>query len=92
MNQKNDSKILFLIDVFTKPDSSFRLIKTEEDIEKWHPATEEERLAYESLIANENRELLKEWYAKRLWVAGPADLFRRLLEHGIGEKIPQRSG
>ena len=87
MNWKDD-KILLWIDVFTKPDSSFRSVRSEEDVRRWEPHNEEERQAFEALIAKENRELLKAWYARSTWVGGPPDLFRQILQKAIGEELP----
>ena len=91
MNWKDD-KILMWIDVFTKPDSSFRSVRNEEDVRQWQPCNEEERKAFEALIAKENRALLKAWYARSTWVGGPPDLFRQILERAIGEEIPLGKG
>ena len=86
-NWRND-KILVWIDVFSKPDSTFRLVKTEQDVSRWQPHTEEEKQAFSKLIAKEHRELLKAWYAQFSQLDGTANIFRRILERAVGEVIP----
>jgi hypothetical protein len=87
MNWKDD-KILLWIDIFTKPNSSFRSVGNEEDGRQWQPNDGEEKVAFEALIAKENRELLKAWYARSTQVEGHPDLFRKMLENAISEELP----
>ena len=88
MSNWKDDTILVWIDVFTKPDSSWRKVRNEQNWSKRTPQTEEERRAFEALIAKENRELLKAWYAQFPSVNQTADSFRRILERAIGESLP----
>jgi hypothetical protein len=89
-NWKED-KILLLIDIFGKPQSSFREVKSVEDAKAWQPQSEEERNAWAELISKENRELLKAWYAIGSYLNPTADYFRRALEQAIGEELPLKS-
>ncbi len=88
MNDWRDDKILLWIDVFSRPDSSFRRVRSEEDVKEWRPETDRERIAFEGLIAEESRLSLKAWYSTLSSVNPTADAFRRILERAIGEKIP----
>jgi hypothetical protein len=87
MSNWKDDKILVWIDVFSKSDSSFRTV-SDEDFGTWQPRTKEEQAAFGCLVAEENRQLLRLWYARFPALDGRADLFRRLLEHATGEKLP----
>jgi len=86
-NWKNDTILLWL-DVFTKPQSSFREVETAEDANVWEPQGDEEKEAFAKLVANENRELLKAWYARHDYLNPAADLFHQVLERAIGERLP----
>lgn len=85
-NWKED-KVLVWIDVFSKPNSSFRGVGNRDDVLNWQPIKDEEREAFAALIAPENRLILKAWYAKFDRLEGRADLFRQILEHAIGERL-----
>jgi hypothetical protein len=83
-----DDRILLLIDIFGKPQSSFREVSSLQDAKTWQPQSQEERDAWEQLTSTENRELLKAWYARGSYLNPTADLFRHALEQTIGEMLP----
>ncbi len=84
----SEQTILRLMEVFDRPDCSFRGLKTNEQAEAWKPVNEPEQRAFESLIAPENREALKAWYSASTSLNPRAALFRHFLELSIGEKLP----
>ncbi len=92
MSNWSDDKILLWLDVFSRPDSSFRTVRSEEDVKEWQPQTDEEQKAFDALIAKENRGLLKAWYAQFPSINPTADAFRRILERAIGKKLPLGKG
>ena len=81
-------KVLIWLDVFSRPDSSFRKVRSEDDVRDWLPCTEDEREAFEALIALENRVALKNWYSQFESLNPTADAFRRVLERAAGEPLP----
>ena len=87
MSDWRDDKVLVWLDVFGRPDSSFRSVRSDQDVEGWEPRTEIERTAFASLVAEENRELLKAWYSQFPSNSPTADAFRRVLERATGEKL-----
>jgi len=83
----SEDTVLLLIDVFGKPQSSFRDVKSPDDAKAWQPQSEEERVAWAKLVSGENRQLLKAWYARHSYLNPTADYFRHALEQAIGEDL-----
>jgi len=85
-----EDKILLLMQVFDDIDSPARKIETEEQAKQWQPEGDAERKAFESLIAAENREALREWYKRGTGTSlNPhAEKFRQILITTIGEDLP----
>jgi hypothetical protein len=82
------NQILLWIDVFSRPDSSFRVVRSEEDVREWKPTSEAEQIAFNALIALENRQALKAWYVQFPMLNPKADAFRRVLEQATDDLLP----
>jgi len=78
-----------LMDIFNRVDSSFRLIRTPEEAERWRPTTEAEMNAFNALIATGNRDPLRAWYASTPRLTPKGELFRQTLERIIKEPLPR---
>jgi len=88
MRNWKDDRILVWMDVFSRPDSSFRAVRSEEDVRGWQPQSQGEQEVFGELVAIENRKSLKMWYAQFPDLNPSADAFRRILERAIGEELP----
>ena len=73
---------------FEKVDSSFFLCFFRGDLTTWKPETDEEKKAFASLTAPENREELRKWYSQLSSINTMADALRHILEREIGERLP----
>ncbi len=78
-----------LMDIFNRVDSSFRLIRTPEEAERWKPTTEAEMNAFNALIATGNRDALRTWYGITQKLSPKGELFRQTLERVIKEPLPR---
>jgi hypothetical protein len=83
-----DNKIMVLFTAFEKVNSTFFLCFFRGDVTTWRPGTEEEKEAFVALIAPENREALRKWYAQLSSINAMADALRKILEREIGEPLP----
>lgn len=81
-------KILSLMSVFDRIDSTGRQIENEAEAFRWRPAEGMEKEAFDALIALENRPALKEWYASIPAINPHAELFRRVLERATSDCLP----
>ena len=79
---------MVLFSAFDKPWSSFFTCYFRGDLTTWKPDTDEERRAFASLVAPENREDLRKWYAQLTSINAMADALRHILEREIGEDLP----
>ena len=80
--------MMVLFTAFEKVNSSFFNCYFRGDLATWKPGTDEEKEAFASLIAPENREDLRKWYAQLTSINAMADALRRILEREIGEHLP----
>jgi hypothetical protein len=92
MKNWKDDKILLWLDIFSRPDSSFRKVRSEEDVREWQPQSKLEREAFEALIADENRHQLKAWYAQFPSINPAAEAFRQILQKAIKEELRWQKG
>jgi hypothetical protein len=83
-----DNKMMVVFSAFDKPSSSFFTCYFRADISTWKPETDEEKKAFATLIAPENREELRDWYARLASINAMADALRKILEREIGEPLP----
>lgn len=88
MKDIKDDIILMWLDVFSRPDSSFRGVTSAEELRKWQPQSALEKEAFAGLTAPEHRELLKAWYSQFQSLNQTADDFHLILERATGEQLP----
>jgi hypothetical protein len=81
-------RIMWLLSAFDKQQSSFFIAYYRGDPSTWLPEGDEEKSSFAELTAPENRESLKQWYARREAINPGAEAFRRILERAVGEPLP----
>lgn len=80
-------RILPLMAVFDRPDSSIREVPHGRRVTDWRPRVGIEQEAFAALLAPETRPFLEEWYQDAGEMNPAAQEFRRVLERALGEPL-----